>query len=271
MVFAGACLSRPPTLEPGTHAPLFTREARIGSERIELQLVRPSRRAIQGPLILFATGDGGWRSADRGLFQHLALWGYATAGFSSGHYLRHLGFEATTPAHVAQDYRELIAFAKRALELPAAATTVLVGFSRGSGLAVVAAGQAELHPQLSGVLAVALTEEEEHVRDDRTPARADHRNPSDRKLARMRPYEQLAGLGGLPLAVIQSTRDSYLPAAEARRLFGPDSDRRRFYAVRADSHTFAGAREALFEQARSALEWILARGPHEGPVSNGAP
>ncbi len=48
----------------------------------------------------------------------------------------------------------------------------------------------------------------------------------------MRPYDVLKSLDGLPLAVIQSTQDGYLPAAEARRLFGPDGEWRRFYAVR---------------------------------------
>lgn len=257
---AGGCLSRSPTLEPGIRATLSVREAQLGTESIEVHLVRPAAAAGGRPLVLYATGDGGWRSADRGLFQHLALWGYPLVGFSAGHYLEHLRFEATTPAHVAEDYGDLILFAKKALDLPGDAPTVLVGFSRGSGLAVVAAGQSELQPLLGGVLAVALTDEEEYVRDDRTRAGPDPRHLSDRQLARMRPYDVLADLDSLPLAVIQSTEDRYLPAAEARRLFGPDDERRRFYAIRAGSHTFAGARDALYEQARVALEWIVATG-----------
>jgi type I site-specific restriction-modification system R (restriction) subunit len=67
-------------------------------------------------------------------------------------------------------------------------------------------------------------------------------------------------VNGLPLAVIQSTQDGYLPAAQAQQLFGPDGERRRFYSIRAGNHTFAGARSALYEQARVALEWIEAKG-----------
>jgi fermentation-respiration switch protein FrsA (DUF1100 family) len=89
----------------------------------------------------------------------------------------------------------------------------------------------------------------------------ERRNLSDRQLAALRPYDVLAGLDRLPLAVIQSTQDSYLPAAKARQLFGPDGERRRFYPIRAGGHTFAGARDALYEQARVALEWIVASGP----------
>jgi fermentation-respiration switch protein FrsA (DUF1100 family) len=262
---AAACLSRSPTLEPGTRATLFVRDVPLDTERIEVHLVRAADAGGRRPLLLYATGDGGWRSADRGLFQHLAHWGYPVAGFSARHYLEHLGFEATTRAHVAEDYGRLIAFAKHELELSGDTLTVLVGFSRGSGLAVVAAGQPELQPFLGGVLAVALTDEEEYVREHGTGAGRDPRDVSARELAALRPYDQLTRLDRLPVAVIQSTQDGYLPAAQARQLFGPDDERRRFHAIRAGNHTFAGARDALYEQARVALEWIVACGPGSEP------
>ena len=263
---AAACLSRSPTLEPGVGATLFVRDVPLDTERIEVHLVRAAGAGGRRPLLLYATGDGGWRSADRGLFQHLARWGYPVAGFSARHYLEHLGFAATTPAHVAEDYGHLIAFAKHALELPGDTPTVLVGFSRGSGLAVVAAGQPELQPLLGGVLAVALTDEEEYVREHGTRAGRDRRDVSAPERAALRPYDQLTRLDRLPVAVIQSTQDGYLPAAQARQLFGPDDERRRFHAIRAGNHTFAGARDALYEQARVALEWIVACGPGTEPA-----
>jgi dienelactone hydrolase len=265
MCFA-ACFSRAPTLETDTHATLFVREVPLETDHLLLHLVRAAGGAGRHPLLLYATGDGGWRSADRGLFQHLARWGYPVAGFSARHYLEHLDFEATTRAHVAEDYGRLIAFAKHELELSGDTPTVLVGFSRGSGLAVVAAGQPELQPFLGGVLAVALTDEEEYVREHGTRAGRDPRDVSARELAALRPYEQLARLDRLPVAVIQSTQDSYLPAAQARQLFGPDAERRRFHAIRAGSHTFAGARDTLYEQARVALEWIEACGAGSAPA-----
>jgi hypothetical protein len=263
----GACLNASPNLEPGTRSRLFVREAQLDTEHIEVQLVRTTTVAGARPMVLYATGDGGWRSADRGLFQHLASWGYPLAGFSARHYLEHLRFEATTPAHVAADYREIIGFAKKELELPAETPTVLVGFSRGSGLAVVAAGQSELQPLLGGVLAIALTDEEEYVRDDKARTGRVPRRPGEGRLAPLRPYEVLAALDRLPLAVIQSTVDRYLPAAHARQLFGPDGERRRFHPIQAGSHTFAGGRDALYHEARAALEWIEARGARQGPAS----
>ena len=64
-----------------------------------------------------------------------------------------------------------------------------------------------------------------------------------------------AGAGSLPFAVIQGTRDSYIGAAEARKLFGPDTPRRRFYTVEG-SHTFGGARDTLMRDLDDALVWI---------------
>jgi hypothetical protein len=61
----------------------------------------------------------------------------------------------------------------------------------------------------------------------------------------------------LPVAVIQSTRDNYLPAEDARSLFGSDTDRRQFHAIDAKNHSFAGARPLLYETLRSSLEWVV--------------
>ena len=88
---------------------------------------------------------------------------------------------------------------------------MLVGVSRGAGLSVVAAGR--LCDAIAGVVAVALTQEEEYVRWYRhlpLPHEAHQAVMVDL-------YEYLAELGTLPVAVVQSTHDHYLPAAKARR------------------------------------------------------
>ena len=72
-------------------------------------------------------------------------------------------------------------------------------------------------------------------------------------------YEYLPRLGDLPIAVIQSTRDNYLPAAAARALFGPDTARRRFHAINAGNHSFSGARSELYAAMRSALVWVTGK------------
>ena len=69
-------------------------------------------------------------------------------------------------------------------------------------------------------------------------------------------YDYLPRLGDLPIAVVQSTHDNYLPAADARTLFGPDTARRRFQAIDARNHSFAGARDDMYRAIAGSLDWI---------------
>ena len=67
-------------------------------------------------------------------------------------------------------------------------------------------------------------------------------------------YEYLPRLGAVPISVIQSTHDSYLPADAARALFGADTDRRQFHAVEARNHSFSRrARPLLYETLHASL------------------
>jgi hypothetical protein len=58
------------------------------------------------------------------------------------------------------------------------------------------------------------------------------------------------------MAVIQSTHDSYVPAAESRKLLGPDTQRLRLYEVESRDHGFSDAREPLLKDLDDALAWI---------------
>jgi predicted alpha/beta hydrolase family esterase len=206
------------------------------------------------PLLVYATGDGGWRGYDLDMYRHLVSWGYPVAGFSAPEYIKYLRGEdeTTTPVRLATDYKLIVELAKRELRLPPDTPVILVGVSRGAGLSVVAAGQRLLQSELAGVLAVALTREEEHVRFRRM-----HHPPSSSSASLdLQTYEYLPNLDIVPLDVIQSTNDSYLPAAEARELFGRDTDHRRLIAIESRNHSFTDAREELYAAMEQSLQWL---------------
>jgi hypothetical protein len=205
------------------------------------------------PLLIYMTGDAGWVRKDLAVYREIVSWGYPVAGISAPEYLKHLhGKEATTPERVADDCLRIIAFAQARMHLEPGAPVVLVGVSRGAGLMVVAAGQPVVSGRLGGVVAVALTKEEESVRWlGHLPA---IRRPAIPVIVEL--YEYLPLLGALPVAVVQSTRDSYLPADAAARLFGPDTESRRFRAIEARNHTFGGARREMYDELKASLEWI---------------
>jgi len=207
------------------------------------------------PLVIYATGDGGWHGKDLDLFRHLASWGYAIAGFSAPQYVKHLRGEdlTTTPARLARDYGTIIDAAERSLGMDSSTKVILVGVSRGAGLSVTAAGQPSIQPLLDGVVVMGLTKEEEHVRWRRR-----------RQSTELEIYPYLPRLANLPLAVIQSTHDNYLPASRARDLFGADTDRRQLHAIEAKNHSFSDARSALYETLRSSLQWVAAKATRRG-------
>lgn len=238
-------------------SPSFTRQVELEGRSLTVHLHRGDT-AHAHTLVLYATGDGGWRGKDRDVYRQMASWGYATAGFSAPEYLESLPGDAgtTTPARVGLDIAHLIDATRDALLLPPSTPVTIVGVSRGADLMVVAAGQPGLRPELSGVVAMGLTREEEYVRRRQRPGIA------------LDLYAYLPRLGDLPLSVIQSTRDHYLPAADARVLFGSDTPLRVLHAVDARNHSFAGARPRLYALLRDSLAWVGQHAPSPaGPRS----
>jgi fermentation-respiration switch protein FrsA (DUF1100 family) len=208
-----------------------------------------------GPLLVYATGDAGWWGKDKEIFSKLVQWGYPATGFSARDYVRHLGpnVEAERPAALAADYAGIIAASEAALGLPNTTRVVLVGKSRGAGLAVAAAAVPVLRRRLDGVLAVGLTREEEYVH---------WRLPGTRRrspLVMLETYDVLPQIGGVPVAVIQSTGDQYVPARNARELFGPDTSIRRLVAIDSPDHNFSRALPRLYAEIEKNLAWILER------------
>jgi hypothetical protein len=65
-------------------------------------------------------------------------------------------------------------------------------------------------------------------------------------------------LEGKPFDLHVATHDNFLPAADARRLFGADSETRRFFSVDARNHRFSGG-ESQFDRT-------LRHGPRVGRV-----
>jgi pimeloyl-ACP methyl ester carboxylesterase len=218
-------------------------------------------------LIIYATSDSGWSGTGKALFRHLAERGYPLVGISSPNYLKDVERETKfiTPDRLAKDLASIIDTAKRDLNLPAATPTILVGISRGAGFMVVAAAQHALQPRPAGAVALALTRETDYVRHHLLwRKRSASRAASTMADGRVLTYARLKSAFDIPIAVIQSTHDRYLPAAEARALFGPDTGTRRFLTVEARSHGFRGARDAVFRELDNALDWIESGMPQGG-------
>src|SRR3954469_18037094 len=250
------CASRTPSVVLPTQS---SSNVRVQHRWLLLHLSRPAVNTSRHPLVVFVTGDGGWRGKDLDLFNHLVEWGYPVVAFSAPDYLNHLasGAESVLPSVLANDFVGVIDIARRDFGLPPAVPVVLTGVSRGADLVVVAAAQGALRAPVAGVLAVALTKEEEFVRHHRHSGRQDGAAGADADWVMAEPYALLPDVHA-PVCVIQSAHDQYVPAAEARSLFGPDTPTRRLYAIASRNHSFSDARDDLYEAMRTSLAWLAA-------------
>ena len=219
-------------------------EIALGETRVLLHIAQPSGGSVPNMLLFHVTGDSGWYGLDPVFFDTMAGRGHAIAGVSARALrarLEALGVEAT-PARLGEEYLRLIDAAGARLSLAPGTPVIITGLSRGAGLAVVAASQPQVSQRIAGVLVMGLTAVEGTVR----PAEA--------------PFALLDRIG-CPLVLLQSTHDRHVPAAEARRLFGPDVQDRKLVAIEAQGHTFGGNREELFTQVEAGLDWIARRAP----------
>lgn len=235
--------------QPTTSAIALDTDVMVHDRPLALHLsLTPNHLA--DPLIVYATGDGGWWGGDKEVFDALVSMGYPVAGFSARDYVTHLGegVTAISPEAMAADFAALIRVSKAALNLPGSTSVVLVGFSRGAGLAIAVASQEPIRSRLRGVIAIALTREEEYAA---VPS------PAGGPPTMLLTYPSLPLIGDIPVAVIQSTHDDYIPAAEARTLFGPDTSSRLLRPIESKDHTFEGAVSTLYREMNSCFEWIL--------------
>jgi pimeloyl-ACP methyl ester carboxylesterase len=224
---------------------------------LELRISKPNAPATANVLVLYATGDGGWRGLDQELFEWICTWNYPAVGFSSKSYLKNLEYvrNTTTPNRLARDFERIIEFAAKRLELPSPTRVILVGLSRGAGLSVVAAGQGGINPSLAGVVAVALIKEEEHVVYYRR-RKGSPPNQPNHELLRIQTYEYLPKISSVPAVVLQSTHDGYLTAEAARALFGSDTEMKRLIPIEARNHRFSGGCLDLYKQLQATIAWM---------------
>jgi hypothetical protein len=246
---AGPLQSRPGAFEART-API-----RIAGRNFSVTYVTPATPRTRDFLILFASGDAGYFGVSGEVIAHLAEQGYYLVTYDARQLVAREK-KSRTRARIQQLaalYDTMLVDARRSLGIPGSVPVVVTGYSRGATLAVLCAGIETLRHHLAGAVAIALTRHADYLE------RPSHRDPLSSVLVddkgRLQTYAAIPAAGSLPFALIQGTDDSYIGAHEARRLFGPDTGRRRFYEVTCD-HTFAGARHTLMRDLDDSLEWI---------------
>ena len=228
----------------------------LAKRSIDVTYVKPTTPHSPAVLVVFATGDAGWFGASGLVFEHMAEKGYYLAGFDSRTVVapNSKTGERDNISDAGVALESMFDRAKRALGLPETTHVIVTGDSRGATMVIFASAEKHLRDEVRGAVAIALTREVDYLN---APPLAE-RNPAiqvDDK-GRIQIYPVLSHLDTIPIAVIQSTHDRYVPSAESRRLMGPDTPMLRLYEVKARNHGFDGGRDQLLADLDDALSWI---------------
>lgn len=241
------------------NSPRFSsKKIELHGRSLELHLGMPQSDLHSNILVIYGSGDGGWFGGAVEMFEEIAQLGFPVAGFSTRSYLKSLGY-STAPLSVEEltlDYKSLIEAATQAMALPPVTPAVLAGWSRGAAFAVLVGAEKKLDLNLAGVVAIGLPDKEElNIRIHRKKILIAN-FPETREHVVFDTYEKIPDVAPLPLSLIQSTHDDYLPASAARTLFGFESSCKGFFAVEAHNHRFSGGKTEFLHTLKESLTWI---------------
>lgn len=206
-----------------------------------------------GPPIIVSSGDGGWVHLAPHVASVLAARGYFVAGFDTRAYLS--SFTTRTGGLRTEDepgdYRVLAQF----LAAQSGRKPVLVGVSEGAGLSVLAATSPRVQTAISGVVGLGLPDVNElgwRLRD--ASIYLTHRTPDEPTFSTTAIVSRISPV---PLALLHSTRDEYVPAEQITRIFEAAGGPKRLWLIDADDHRFNGRMAEFDERLTEAIAWIM--------------
>lgn len=201
--------------------------------------------------VLFLPGDGGWRGFAVDVANQLAAQGHAVYGLDTKRYLtsftarnKHL----TTRA-IAGDLHRLL----RVLPL-AGRKALVVGWSQGAAMAILAAHGRQGHQEVLGVVALSLPDE---------AALGWHWKDTLLSLFRKRPgqphfsvMEQVPGVAPVPIGLIHPSQDDFTPLEQEATLFRAAQSPKQLRVICGANHSFDDLRPRLWQTLEEVLDWV---------------
>ena len=202
--------------------------------------------------VFFVPGDGGWRGFAIVVAEHMASWGYDVYGLDTNRYLESFSHKSDQKrlkeADVMSDFRQMADWIKGGSN----ESITLVGWSEGAELTLLAAA-ADNKNSFDGLITFGMGKTGilgwRWVDDLTYVTKKDPHEPHFITTSYM---PQVAPL---PLLMIHSTHDEFVPADEAKELFGAAHEPKRFALIEAQDHKFGGNKDEFFRVLREGLEW----------------
>jgi fermentation-respiration switch protein FrsA (DUF1100 family) len=210
-----------------------------------------------GEPIIVSSGDGGWIHLGPHVAELLAARGFFVVGFDAKAYLAGFTTDQSTlhPSDEPADYKALVTFASAAT----GRKPILVGVSEGAGLSVLAATDPETKALIGGVIGLGLPDLNElGWRWKDSLIYLTHRAPNEPTFSAA---ATVAAVAPLPLAIIQSTHDEFVPLAETQRIFERAASPKRLWIVEAENHRFSNNLPEFDARLIEAIQWIQRNQP----------
>ena len=228
----------------------------VRGKTLTLAIGQPAGQA-RGTIIM-GSGDVGWVGLAVSMAEDLSAQGYTVVGLNVRQYLSTFtsGKSHLLITDIPGDYRVIRDMLKqrRLLTHP----VILSGVSEGAAIAVLAASDPKNHDWVDGVITMGLPPTAELAwRWTDIGAWITKRDADEPSFA---PKDVIAAVSPVPLFMIQSTKDEYVPKAEYDRLLQMAGEPKKLVLIDASNHRFTDKRPELGAAYVSGLAWIAARG-----------
>jgi type IV secretory pathway VirJ component len=212
----------------------------------------PSRTT---PAVIFLPGDGGWRGAAVSMAKTIASWGYDVYGFDTKRYLEAFSAEGEKLSRdqMAGDMKVLSEQVGGMAKKP----VLLVGWSQGAGMAVLAASRDPSRSCIRGVLTLGLPRSVVLGWDWKATLATVAKREPDQPAFAVKPL--LAKMAPTPIWMIYGSEDEYTDTGNARDLFDATTEPKRLQQVAGANHRFDGHQDELHRSMKEGLAWIAAQ------------
>jgi len=224
----------------------------LRGKTLTLAVYSPARPPIG--TIVMGSGDAGWTGLSTAMSEFLSDRGYLVIGINIRQYL---AVFRTGGTHLAvtdppADYRALAEWltGQHLLTAP----VLMSGVSEGAAIAVLAAADAKNHAWIGGLITMGVPAKAELAWKwtDFTTwiTKKDANEPS------FSPFDFIAGVAPVPVVMIQSRTDEYVPRADYERCHANAGDPKKLVLIDASNHRFTDRRDELRQEYLAALSWI---------------
>lgn len=207
-----------------------------------------------GTPVIVSSGDGGWIHLAPHVAEFLAAKGFFVVGFDAKAYLESFTSGSSTVRIEDEpgDYKILVDFAARG----GAGKPILIGVSEGAGLSVLAASDPSTKAAIAGVVGLGLPDLNElgwRLRD--SLIYLTHAAPKEPSFSTAAIVDRVSPI---PLALIHSTRDEFVPLHEVQQVFEQAQQPKMLSIVKATDHSFSDNQAEFDRCLLEAIAWITA-------------